>query len=217
MSIMKKAVLLFSWGADSTTVLYKLIEEWYEVYPLIIYYGQRNEKEGTRATEILTDLEIWRKFLDCSEIMSICDSELLWPDDELYLWKQEDYTVHSRNLLFLSYWAMYAQNIKADVLSMWIHDWGFDYDCSFKFCDLMKEVLEICDARQVELYLPYLHIDKKGLIEDWIRMEVPYEKTRTCYNDDDVPCGMCPSCKARDEIFSKLAEEWKYIYPGLKH
>ena len=44
MSVKKKAVLLFSWGADSTTVLYKLLEEWYEVFPLIIYYWQRNSK-----------------------------------------------------------------------------------------------------------------------------------------------------------------------------
>lgn len=204
MSIMKKAVILFSWGADSTTVLYKLLEEWYKVYPLVIYYWQRNNIETTKAMDILDKLHIKYKWLDCSEIESICQSELLWDSDEIYIWKQEDYTVHSRNLLFIALWAMYAQTIKADVLSLWIHDWGFDYDCSFKFCDLMKEVLQICDKHQVELYLPYLHIPKEDLIRDWIRMWVPYEETRTCYNSDDKPCWLCPACKSREEIFNKI-------------
>ena len=204
MSVKKQAVLLFSWGADSTTVLYKLLEEWYEVRPLIIYYWQRNEKETTRAMDILADLWIHWKFLDCSEILSICNSALLWDDDEIYIWEQTEYTVHSRNLLFASYGAMYAQDIKADVLAMWIHDWGFDYDCWKKFCWLLKQIIAISDAHRVELYLPYLNIDKKGLIEDWLRMWVPYDKTWTCYNDWDKPCWKCPSCVAREEIFNQI-------------
>ena len=205
MSIMeKKAVLLFSWGADSTTVLYKLLEEWYKVFPLIIYYWQRNEKETTRAISILEDLSLNYKFLDCSEITSICQSKLLWDSEEVYLWPQADYTVHSRNLLFISLWAMYAQDIQADVLGIWIHDWGFDYDCSKDFCAKMADVLRICDAHKVELYVPYLFMNKEELIKDWLRMKVPYEKTRTCYNDDDTPCWLCPACKAREEIFNKI-------------
>ena len=209
----KRAVLLFSGWADSTTMLYKMIEEWYKVYPLIVYYWQRNEKETTRAIEILENLSLNYKFLDCSEIMAISSSKLLWPDDEIYLWPQEDYTVHSRNLFLISLWAMYAQELKADILWIWIHGWGFDYDCSVDFCSKMWEVLKICDAHKVELYVPYIFMSKEELILDWIRMWVPYEKTRTCYNDDDKPCGMCPSCKAREEIFNKLVEEWKYTYP----
>lgn len=211
MSIKKKAVLLFSWGADSTTVLYKLLEEWYEVFPLIIYYGQRNSIENSKATFILDDLRIPYKLIDCSEILSICSSELLWPDDQLYIWEQTKYTVHSRNLLFASFWAMYAQDIKADVLSLWIHDWWFDYDCWKKFCWLLKQIIACSDAHKVELYLPYLHTSKRELIKDWIRMWVPYDKTRTCYNGLDEPCWQCPSCKARQEIFNDILEEWKSI------
>ena len=102
---------------------------------------------------------------------------------------------------------MYAQTIKADVLSLWIHDWGFDYDTSFRFCDLMHEVLQICDEHKVDLYLPYLHTPKIDLIRDWLRMWVPYKDTRTCYNDFDEPCGECPSCIARQEIFNQINEE----------
>ena len=107
----KKAVILYSGWADSTTVLYKLLEEWYEVYPLIVDYWQRNHKEIMRAFWILEELWLPHKLIVCPTINQICDSGLIWEWE--FIWDKPDYTVHSRNLWLASMWAMYAQNIKA--------------------------------------------------------------------------------------------------------
>ena len=198
----KKAVILYSGWADSTTVLYKLLEEWYEVYPLIVDYWQRNHKEIMRAFWILEELWLPHKLIVCPTINQICDSGLIWEWE--FIWDKPDYTVHSRNLWLASMWAMYAQNIKADVLAFGIHDGSFDYDCSKEFWLKLDVLIWMSYAHKVRLYLPYITHSKKELLEDWIRMGVPYDKTWTCYNSWDTPCWKCPSCKTREESFSQI-------------
>jgi len=42
---MKKAVIVFSGGMDSTTALYQAVEDGYKVYAISFDYGQKHKKD----------------------------------------------------------------------------------------------------------------------------------------------------------------------------
>ena len=54
----KKAVVLFSGGLDSTTLLYHAINEDFDCYCLIFDYGQKHSKEILKAKKIAENLNV---------------------------------------------------------------------------------------------------------------------------------------------------------------
>ena len=69
----RKAVLIYSGGADSTTLLYKLIKDNFDVYTLTINYGQKHKKEIDFAAHhlIKNNLMYKQKTIDISDIGKI--------------------------------------------------------------------------------------------------------------------------------------------------
>jgi len=54
----------------------------------------------------------------------------------------------------------------------------------------------------VDLYAPFVCIDKKGILQQGLKIGVPYKITRTCYKDQPLACGKCGSCTERLEAFA---------------
>jgi len=54
----KKAVLLYSGGLDSTTILYQLLKDGYDVHPLLVFYGQKHNVELQFAEKLLKELNV---------------------------------------------------------------------------------------------------------------------------------------------------------------
>ncbi|MEY2702798.1 MAG: hypothetical protein RLY43_1436, partial [Bacteroidota bacterium] len=47
------------------------------------------------------------------------------------------------------------------------------------------------------------NINKIGILKKGLKLNVPYEKTWTCYKGKRKPCGVCGSCQEREEAFRK--------------
>ncbi|HQN72130.1 MAG TPA: 7-cyano-7-deazaguanine synthase, partial [bacterium] len=115
--ICEKAVVLFSGGLDSTTVLAYAVSKGFDITPLTFSYGQRHSIEVEKASLALRKYGLWNKsavfnidlsvFSNCS----LLNSGIEIPKDpdkgipSTY--------VPSRNLIFLSIAAGFAETIDA--------------------------------------------------------------------------------------------------------
>ena len=107
---MSKAIVLFSGGLDSTTVLAITLDQGYEVSALSFKYGQRHDYEIDCAKELIAHFNIKNHFIMNIDLGSIGGSALT---DDLDVPKDRDlYEMNSdipityvpaRNTIFLSY------------------------------------------------------------------------------------------------------------------
>jgi 7-cyano-7-deazaguanine synthase len=73
-----KAVLILSGGVDSTTLLYKMLADGYEVEALTFNYAQRHKKEIDCAKEIARLTKVPHRVIDLGCLAAILgDSALL--------------------------------------------------------------------------------------------------------------------------------------------
>jgi 7-cyano-7-deazaguanine synthase len=206
---MKKAVVLLSGGLDSTTTLYWAQAQGLECYGLIFNYGQKHLKEVKVARNIakLTGIEY-----------KIVNLEFPWKgsallDDEIEIPKNREIDaeipvtyVPARNIIFLSIAASYAEVIGAS--SILIGANSVDYsgypDCRPEFMKAMQNALDLgTKVGKIKIETPLINLSKKDIILLGTKLGVPYEKTWSCYNGGDEPCGVCDSCVLRNKGFEE--------------
>lgn len=209
MSIMKeKAVVVMSGWLDSTVLLYKIIDEWYEPYAISFNYWQKHSKELECAKKTCEKLWVSHKIVDISFLKDLLDSSLLNDEEEI---PEGDYreetmkstVVPSRNLIFSSIAIGYGQSIWAKVVALWVH--GGDHtiypDCREEFISKLNEVAKISDWNEIELYCPFVNISKTDVVKIWHDLDVDFSLTWSCYKWGEKPCGKCWTCVERLEAF----------------
>lgn len=214
-----KALVLCSGGVDSTTLLAMAVEKFgaENVYALSISYGQRHNKEIESAKAVAAYYGVEQRFLDLAAIFADSNCSLLSHSDVSI--PQESYAeqlsetqgapvstyVPFRNGLFLSSAASMALSLGCSVLYYGAHhdDWaGNAYpDCSQEFVDAMNRA--IVEGTGGELYMeaPFVQWSKADIVKAGLELKVPYELTWSCYEGDDVPCGVCGTCIDRQRAF----------------
>jgi 7-cyano-7-deazaguanine synthase len=215
MSKVKKAVILFSGGLDSTTVLYYALNKGYKCNCLLFYYGQRHQKEINSALKIAKDVKAEH---------SIVNMPLPWANDALTN-KNKKVPVHKilpksvpptyvpgRNTLFLSYALSYAEVINAEAIFIGVNAVDFSNypDCTPNFIKAYNGVLKSLKTK-ITILAPLLKMNKAQIIKLGMRLNVPYKHTWTCYNGYSKPCMECDSCKLRAKGF----KEAKLLDPAL--
>jgi len=215
------AVLLFSGGLDSTTALYWCLQEFQQVYALIVDYGQRHHIEVQAAQTIAGRLGVETHLLNFP-LKNIALSALM--DDEkeipqsLALSKDKDgvpFTyVPFRNGIFLSVAAAFAESRQARHLVT-----GFnlidtpDYpDTTAAFTEKMEAAINqgtsaSITGRTFKIHTPLIGKSKHEIISMGLEMGADYSYSVSCYRGDQIPCLKCPSCDIRDNAFKHLDME----------
>lgn len=211
MSVMKKAVMILSGGLDSTTLLYKLIDEWYEVNAISFFYWQNHSKELECAKKTCEKLWVNHKLVDISFLKDLLKSSLLDWADAIPEWhyqveNMKATVVPNRNMIFTSIAVWYGQSIGADIVALGIHNGDHDIypDCREEFIEKLNDVVEISDWNKISLYYPLINMNKADIVKEWLGLWVDYWLTWTCYKGLDKPCGKCGSCTERLEAFKKI-------------
>ena len=112
---MRKALVVMSGGQDSTTCLFWAIEKYgrENVSAIGFDYGQRHKKELQCADEICRDAGIAYEIIPTPIINQLSANSLTRPEIPVEEEKPEgtppNSFVEGRNLLFLSYAAIYAK------------------------------------------------------------------------------------------------------------
>ena len=207
---MNKAVVIYSGGMDSFTVLHKVILSGYDTYALTFNYGQRHDKEIEYAKRVCFDLDIVHQIVDLTAISQLIsgssltrDSEMDVPEGHYAEQNMRSTVVPNRNMILISLATAYAVSIGATKVFYGAHsgDHAIYPDCRPEFVDKIKEVTKIANYVPIEVLSPYLHLSKIEIIADGLKMGLDYSKTWTCYNGREKACGKCGSCVERLQAF----------------
>lgn len=213
---MKKAICLFSGGLDSTVCLYLARSQQYETVALSIEYGQRHYKEVSKAQDIARALQVRHYFASLS--MPWKGSSLL--DDKVRLPQNRDLPILSkeipstyvpgRNSAFLALAMSCAETENADAIFFGAN--ALDYsgypDCRPEYLEAFVRAMLLgtkigIEGKKIEIQTPLLHLSKKDIVLLGKKLDVPFEKTWSCYAGEDTPCGVCDACVLRAKGFQE--------------
>lgn len=205
-----RAVLIFSGGLDSTTLLYKLLADGYLVDALTFNYAQRHKKEIDCAITIARRLNTAHHVIDLSSLASFLgDSALLGKKEVPSCHYTEEAArqtvVPNRNMIMLSVAAGYAEAHEIPELFYAAHknDQTIYPDCRPEFVQALSPAIRLATAwHPVQLRAPFVQMTKADILRMGLKMQVPFELTWSCYRGEDRPCRTCPTCIEREEAFT---------------
>ena len=204
----QKAIILFSSGLDSTTVLYYAKSKGYDCHCLIFDYGQKHNKEVENAKKVAKSLKLNYHVVKTSipwDTSSLINKSKKIPEHKQI---KEGFVpstyVPGRNTIFLSYAISYAETIKAKKIFLGINavDFSSYPDCTPQYLKSMQQVMKAL-KNGIEICAPIEKYSKAQIIKLGTKLKVPYEKTWSCYNGKNKPCGKCDSCKLRAKGFKE--------------
>ena len=216
---MKKAIVLFSGGLDSTTALALAINKHgaNNVTALSIYYGQKHQKELEAAHNIAKYYNVELKSIDLTEVFKNSSCSLLsTSNEEIPLTSYEEQLKHTngnpvstyvpfRNGLFCSIAASMIYSEEGGYIYYGPHKddaAGNAYpDTSIAFHEKMKNAILEGSDNKIELIAPFIDKTKADIVKIGYELKVPYELTWSCYIGHEKPCGKCGTCIDRKKAF----------------
>ncbi|TGK01424.1 7-cyano-7-deazaguanine synthase QueC [Leptospira langatensis] len=214
-SKLPKAVVLFSGGLDSTTCLYKAIQDGYSPTALSFDYNQKHKEELRSAKKIAKLLGIPHLIQklqpDFFQGSSLTEKKIRVPKNALGHTKIPNTYVPGRNILFLSFGVSLAEGISAERLYIGVN--ALDYsgypDCRPEFIKAYAEAIRLgtkmgAEGNPLEICTPLQYLDKKEIVLLGSRLGVPFSLTHSCYDPiQGKPCGKCDSCLLRKKGFQE--------------
>ncbi len=205
-----KAVLILSGGVDSTTLLYKMLSDGYEVEALTFNYAQRHKKEIDCAKGVARLLKVPHRVVDMGCLASVLgDSALLGGKEVPKCHYTEDAArqtiVPNRNMIMLAIAAGFAEASKIPAVFYAAHrnDSTIYPDCRKEFVEALRPAITLATAwHPVELKAPFIDLTKAEIVKIGLELKVPYEMTWSCYKGEEKPCKECPTCIERTEAFA---------------
>ena len=219
----KKALVLFSGGLDSTTMLAMVKSDGYEITALTINYNQRHVSEIVFSKKSLSQLQINKQIIFDLDLSKIGGSALT--DDIPVPIDSNDNIpttyVPARNTIFLSLASSFAErlNISDIFIGANIIDYSGYPDCRPEFIKSFEKTINLGTKLGVEgshfrIHTPLIKMTKAEIITKGHSLGVDYSLTLSCYNptDSGLACGKCDSCKFRKDGFKDagLPDPTKY-------
>jgi 7-cyano-7-deazaguanine synthase len=56
-------------------------------------------------------------------------------------------------------------------------------------------------GKTIKVQTPLIHLSKKEIIQLAVKLKVPLPMTWSCYQGGQKPCGVCDSCRLREQGF----------------
>jgi len=221
----KRAIVLLSGGLDSSTLLYhcreKLRAE--EILSLSFEYGQKHARELASAQVIAMRAGVGHEVIPLSPsllFLEDCGSSLTDPEAEVPEGHYEDDSMRStvvpnRNMILLAIAGSFAISRGFGVVAYAAHlgDHAIYPDCRKEFVSAMAATLSLCHYDGgIQLHAPFLDYRKEEIVAEAIRLQVPIEKTWSCYKGQEIHCGRCGTCVERREAFAIAGVEDRTEY-----
>lgn len=206
---MKRTVVVFSGGQDSTTCLIQALQQYDEVHCVTFDYGQRHRAEIEIAQKLALQLGACaHKVIDATLLNSLAISSLTRDNIPVPNYNPEDQGIPNtfvpgRNILFLTLAAIYAWQVEAESLITGVCETDFSGypDCRDEFVKSLNQAVNLGLARNIRFETPLMWLDKAetwALADYWQQLDLVRQATLTCYNGiQGKGCGECAACHLR--------------------
>lgn len=206
--INEKALVVFSGGQDSTTCLFWAKEKFAQVEAISFDYGQRHATELKAAGSIAAEAGVHWDMYEIPLLNSLTSNALTRKDISIDMPTPNtvpNTLVEGRNMLFLTYAAIYAKGrqIKHVITGVSQTDYSGYPDCRDSFIKSLNVTLNLAMDYEFLIHTPLMFLSKSEtwqMADELGALELVKEKTVTCYEGiAGEGCGSCPSCKLRQK------------------
>jgi 7-cyano-7-deazaguanine synthase len=214
--MMRKAVILYSSGLDSTTCLAIAQDQGFTPYAISFDYGQRHRHELDLArahAKTLGAVEHLVVSFDLRQVGgSALTSEIEVPKEGVGHDIPVTY-VPARNTIFLSFALGWAEVLGAYDIFIGVN--ALDYsgypDCRPAYIEAYERMANLATRAGVEgsghftIHTPLINLTKAEIIKQGTALGVDYSQTHSCYDPtpEGLSCGSCDSCRLRLKGFSE--------------
>ncbi len=223
---MKKAVVVFSGGQDSTTCLIQALSEYDEVHCITFDYNQRHKQEIEVACDVAETLGVAsHKVMDVGLLNELAISSLTRDNIPVSHELQENGLPNSfvpgRNILFLTLAGIYAYQLGAEAVITGVCETDFSGypDCRNDFVKAMNSALVQGMDRQLEIRTPLMWLNKAetwALADKLGKLDFVRDQTLTCYNGViGSGCGDCPACDLRQNGLDSYLNDKEAVMASL--
>ena len=229
------AVILFSGGLDSTTILALAKYLGYSPYALSIRYGQRHSSELIAAERIAKSLGVVRHevidlaltrfggsaLTDSNLAVPTTSNAIVNPDSDIPITY-----VPARNTIMLSLALGWAEALGGCDIFFGANavDYSGYPDCRPEYVASFERMANLAtkvgveandDAARFRVHAPIIAMSKAEIIHLGMALGIDYGQTVSCYQADALgqACGECESCKLRQAGFMQagIADPTQYI------
>lgn len=225
---MKRAVVVFSGGQDSTTCLIQALQQYDEVHCVTFDYGQRHRAEIDVARTLSLSLGARaHKVLDVTMLNELAVSSLTRDNIPVPAYDPAasglpSTFVPGRNILFLTFAAIYAYQIEAEAVITGVCETDFSGypDCRDEFVKALNQAVNLGMARDIRFETPLMWLNKAetwALADYWQQLPLIRHQTLTCYNGiQGDGCGECAACHLRANGLHEYQQNTAAIMQAMK-
>ncbi|WP_455812018.1 7-cyano-7-deazaguanine synthase QueC [Pseudomonas graminis] len=225
---MKRAVVVFSGGQDSTTCLIQALQQYDEVHCVTFDYGQRHRAEIDVARSLSLSLGARaHKVLDVTMLNELAVSSLTRDNIPVPAYDPAasglpSTFVPGRNILFLTFAAIYAYQIEAEAVITGVCETDFSGypDCRDEFVKALNQAVNLGMARDIRFETPLMWLNKAetwALADYWQQLPLIRHQTLTCYNGiQGDGCGECAACHLRANGLHEYQQNTAAIMQAMK-
>ena len=200
---------------DSSTLAYVAKSRGYTILALHLNYGQRTQRKEQKCAKKIASLLNAEAFVELNLDYFTKFGASSLTDDAIAVEEFDQERAHIpntyvpfRNANLLSIATSFAESRGADAIFIGVQ--SLDYsgypDCRPQFIEAFQHVIDLGtkDTTKITLFAPFINMTKTNILQEGIRLGVPYEQTWSCYRNEEKACGSCGSCHFRKEAFAAL-------------
>jgi 7-cyano-7-deazaguanine synthase len=218
-----KAIVLISGGMDSLVSTAIAKRDGYDLAALHLNYGQRTERKELDCFErITTHYGVQEKLVvDVTHLSRIGGSSLT--DKAIEVSRADIHSkeiptsyVPFRNANILSITVSWAEVIGAQRIFIGaVEEDSSGYpDCRKEFYAAFNQMIKLGTkpTTDIQIITPVIDFKKSSIVKLGLEMNVPFEWSWSCYQENDEACGVCDSCALRLRAFQEVGIEDPIAY-----
>lgn len=217
---MNLGIALVSGGLDSCVTAASAARE-VELAFLHLNYRQRTERRELAAFTALADhfgterrLVVDVAYMHQIGGSSLIDERIPVPNGDHGDTLPSTY-VPFRNANLLGIAVAWAETIGANAIYIGAHEEESVYpDCCGEFFRAYQQMTALGTGPHTDIRIctPLIDMDKAAIIRKGLDLDAPLHLTWSCYQNEDIACGQCMSCRLRLEGFRQAGTTDPILY-----
>ncbi len=208
------AICLVSGGLDSCVTAAIALNECRRAAFLHVNYGQRTEKREHKAFKEIADfykigdrLVVSLEYLRTIGGSALTERGIKVPENQLSDSGIPVTYVPFRNTHIIAIAVSWAEVIGAGRIYIGateVDSSGYP-DCREAYFNVYNRLIEegTRPENKITIHTPLIHMTKRQVVKEGVRLGAPLHLTWSCYQREDVACGVCDSCLLRLKGFQE--------------